>query len=410
MKADGTAVIIFLVLMGAVTADTSYAQTPISLQASIDTALKNNLLLKNEQLYAGQQQRLIKTSREIPPTSVFAEAGQINSSYTDTKFGLSQSISFPVVYIRQKTLLTEQYQGSKIAVAVKGAELKKQVSNLYNSFSHLQQKRKLLAEIDSIYSEFLKIANLRFQKGESNVLEKATAENQQGQIAVQLRQLEVDIDVAQLQFQQLLGTAELFTPVEGSFGRMAFSTAASVPEQNPRIQYLQQQKQIAAAHTQWLRSKLAPDLILGYNNNSFRGNGADNEFYNASDRFHSVQLGLGIPIFNRAQKARIDASKIEEAMANNSYLHGLRTLQSERETALLTYQKISQTAGWYEETAIKAAQTISSTATKQFVNGDINYLEWVMLINQSATIKSQYLDVIKSLNEAINQLNYLSNK
>ena len=33
-----------------------------------------------------------------------------------------------------------------------------------------------------------------------------------------------------------------------------------------------------------------------------------------------------------------------------------------------------------------------------------------MLINQSVTIKSQYLDVIKNLNETINQLNYLNYK
>jgi len=85
----------------------------------------------------------------------------------------------------------------------------------------------------------------------------------------------------------------------------------------------------------------------------------------------------------------------------------LQTLQKERESALINYQKFLQTAAWYEQTALKNAETISSTATKQFINGDINYLEWVMLVNQSISIKSEYLDVIKSLNGTINQLNYL---
>lgn len=410
MKINGASVLLSLILMSAFTANNLHAQTPISLQASIDTALKNNLSLKNEQLYSVYQEKLIRTSHEILPTSAFGEAGQINSSYTDTKFGISQSISFPAVYARRKALLTQEFLGSKIAVSVKESELRKQVTDRYNTISYLTEKKKLLVGIDSIYTEFLNIANLRFQKGESNVLEKATAENQQGQIAIQLKQLLVDIDIAQLQFQLLLNTPTAFVPAEGSFGKMSPNVSGSVLEQSPRIQHLQQQKQIAAANTQWQKSKLSPDFIFGYNNNSFRGMGADDEFYNASNRFHSVQLGLGIPIFNGAQKAKINASKIEEVMAHNSYLNGLKTLQSERNTALIEYQKSLQTAEWYEQTALKAAQAISSTATKQFVNGDINYLEWVMLINQSVTIKSQYLDVIKSLNEAINQLNYLNNK
>lgn len=406
MKPNGIALVVSFILISSFMANSTQAQTPISLQAAIDTALKNNLSLKNEQLRSMYQERLISASHEIPATSVFAEVGQINSFYTDTKFGISQSISFPTVYARQKALLRAEFLGSKIAVSVKEAELKKQVSDLFNAISYLQEKKKLLVGIDSIYTEFLNKANLRFQKGESNILEKATAENQQGQIAIQLKQLQRDIEIIQLQFQLLLNTSTVFTSAERSFEKMFFDINNADLIQSPRIQFLEQQKQIAAAHTQWQQSKLSPDLIFGYNNNSFRGTGADDKVYNAANRFHSVQLGVGIPIFNGAQKAKINASKINEVIADNTFLQGFKALQNEREKILIEYQKYVQTAAWYEETALKSAETISSTVTKQFVNGDINYLEWVMLINQSVTIKSQYLDVIKSLNE----LNYLDNK
>jgi cobalt-zinc-cadmium resistance protein CzcA len=383
------------------------AQTKIGLQAAIDTALKNNLSLKNAQLQSAYHEKLIKTSNEIPATSVFAEAGQINSFYTDTKFGISQTINFPTVYARQKALLKEEFSASEIAVSVKETELKKNVSDMFNTLSYLLEKKKLLAGIDSIYSEFLNKANLRFQKGESNVLEKSTAENQQGQVAIQLKQLQQDIEIAQLQFQLLLNTPTLFIPSEENFKRRISDQNISDLNQNVRIQLLRKQKQIASANTQLQKSKLSPDLIFGYNNTSIRGTGADDKYYSSSKRFHAVQIGVGIPLFNGAQKARINAAKVNETIADNSYLSGLQTLQKERESALIDYQKFLQTAAWYEQTALKNAETISSTATKQFINGDINYLEWVMLINQSISIKSEYLDVIKSLNGTINQLNYL---
>jgi cobalt-zinc-cadmium resistance protein CzcA len=410
IKVNASVAMLFLFLIGSLFATNVDAQTPITLPAAIDTALKNNLSLKNVSLRETYQEKLIKTSAEIPATSVFAEAGQINSFYTDTKFGISQTINFPTVYARQKALLKEEFLGSKIAVSVKESELKRDVSELYNTLSYLLEKKKLLIGIDSIYSEFLNKANLRFQKGESNVLEKATAENQQGQIAIQLKQLQQDIEIAEIQFQLVLNTSTLFIPAEENFKRRFSDITISDLEQSPRIQFLQQQKQIASANTQFQKAKLSPDLILGYNNTSIRGIGADDKYYSASKRFHAVQVGVGIPLFNGAQKARINASKVNESIADNSYLLGLQTLQKEKETALIDYQKFLQTANWYEQTALKSAEVISSTATKQFVNGDINYLEWVMLTNQSVTIKSQYLDVIKSLNEAINQLNYLNNK
>ena len=213
-----------------------------------------------------------------------------------------------------------------------------------------------------------------------------------------------------MQFQQVLNTSTVFIPTEKNFKRSLDIPVITDVAQSPRIRLLQQEKQVASANTKLQKSKLSPDLIFGYNNTSIQGTGADDKYYSASNRFHSLQVGLGIPLLNGAQKAKVKAAKVNESIADNDYELGLQIVQKEKESALLEYQKFSETASWYEQTALKSAATISSTATKQFINGDINYMEWVMLINQSITIKSQYLDVIKNLNETINQLNYLNNK
>ena len=210
---------------------------------------------------------------------------------------------------------------------------------MFNTISYLQKKKELLTGIDSIYIEFLNKANLRFKKGESNIVEKATAENQQGQIAIQLKQLQQDIEIAQLQFQLLLNTNTVFMPSEENFKWNVTSVNISEVEKSPQILFLQQQKKIAAANTEFQKSKLSPDLILGYNNTSIRGTGADNKYYDASKRFHSVQLGVGISLFNGAAKAKISASKVNEAIAENSYLQRMQTLTTEIETALLEYRK-----------------------------------------------------------------------
>ena len=85
-------------------------------------------------------------------------------------------------------------------------------------------------------------------------------------------------------------------------------------------------------------------------------------------------------------------------------------MQSEYQQALLSYQKNLQTVSYFEDTALKNAEIILSTANKQFSNGEINYLEWVLLINQSVSIQSDYVDAVRNLNQSIIQLNSLTNK
>jgi len=69
-----------------------------------------------------------------------------------------------------------------------------------------------------------------------------------------------------------------------------------------------------------------------------------------------------------------------------------------------------QSIDYYESKALKNAEIISSTANIQLANGGINYLEWVQLINQSTSVKNDYIDAVKVLNELILQLNYFTNK
>ncbi|HTO14961.1 MAG TPA: CusA/CzcA family heavy metal efflux RND transporter [Edaphocola sp.] len=400
--------LVFALLTGLVN-NNANAQKTIALEAAIDSAIKNNLTLKNENLKAEYQLKLTESANEIPMTTVSTEFGQISSSYTDSKFGISQSISFPTVYVRQKALLKQTYAGHKIAVAVQSAELKRQVTEMYIRLSYLQEKKKLLLKTDSLYSNFLQKANFRFEKGESNILEKATAENQQGQIALQLQQLQHDLEVAILQFQLLLNTATRYLPLPSSLKMDTYlkENENFFSEDNISMQFYKQQKQIAQSETQLQKSKLLPDLLVAYNNSSMIGTGADDKYYGAHQRFHSVALGLGIPLFYGAQKAKINASKINEQLANNSYDIAFQKLDLALKSALLSYKKAKESADWFEEKGLKSAATIAHTATIQFVNGDINYLEWVLLMNQSVAIESDYLEILKQLKESIAQINYL---
>jgi cobalt-zinc-cadmium resistance protein CzcA len=76
----------------------------------------------------------------------------------------------------------------------------------------------------------------------------------------------------------------------------------------------------------------------------------------------------------------------------------------------VSYQNSLETLNYFEKEGLQSAQIISETANKQFINGEINYLDFVMLFNQSISIQNNYIEALKGLNDAAIQLQYLTLK
>ncbi|AFK03726.1 heavy metal efflux pump, CzcA family [Emticicia oligotrophica DSM 17448] len=398
-------IIVLLLLAGA----SANAQKPVSLESAVEIALKNNLSVKNEKIKAEYQKSLINTAKMIPTTNIAAEVGQINSIYLDSRLSLGQTLSFPKVYESQKNYYNELWKSSTLSIALTEHELKKQVGQVYYHWVYLQQKRQLLQFADSLYKAFLNRAELRFAKGESNILEKVTAENQLGQINVQLKQVEDDEALTRLRFQYLLNSAENFVPANNSYKlSLKNQPIIDVLKEHPSLKFLSQQQQIADAAIDIEKKKLLPTLSMVYNNGSIRGTGADNVVYNGWYRFQSVQVGMGIPIFATAQKAKINSEKVNKLVAESNYEVGLQTLNNAYLTALGEYNKFTKTVEYYEKTALNNANIINGTAQQQLINGSINYLEWVTLTNQATTIRNDYIEAIRNLNQSIIQINSLT--
>ncbi|MDP4286085.1 MAG: CusA/CzcA family heavy metal efflux RND transporter [Bacteroidota bacterium] len=389
----------------------SFSQKPITIDAAIDTALKNNKELKNGQTMARYQQMLIKTSAAIPQANTYVEAGQISSAYNDSRFGISQTFNFPTVYKRQKELLQNEWESSLLDVSLQKKHLKKLVQQVFYQMVYTGNKMKLLLYADSLYSSFYTKSVLRLEKGESNILEKTSAETLLGQVKIQADQVQRDSAMLQLQFGLLLNSNQPYYPIDENDSKaMVNLPDTSSLGEHPEVKIMLQQQKTAMASLQLAKSKLLPDIAFGYNNTSMKGTGADDKYYTASKRFSAVQVGIGIPIFNKSQKAKINSEKVNIMLAEGKLDAGLQNLLTQYNIALDNYKKYSETVSHYENNLLDNAELITSTANKQLAAGNINYLEWVQLINQSITVKSDYLDAVKNLNQSIIDLNYYSNQ
>jgi cobalt-zinc-cadmium resistance protein CzcA len=388
------------------------AQDPIPLQAAIDSAIKNNLSVKSSQLNIQHNRQLVKSSADIPKTNLTADYGQINSISNDTRFGISQTISFPAVYNRQRSLLQTQVAKSEREWLFTQNNIKGQVKQQYFDILALKEKEKLLLYADSIYAEFLKKAALRFEKGETNVLEKTSAETQRKQITVQLQLLKTDLNIAIRDFNVLINTQQIFIPAARELKLPDLPMPdTTILSKSPALQVQQQDISVSQKNWELQKSKLLPDLMLGYSNQSFIGfqnvNGTD-KYFSSGRRFNSVQAGINVPLFAGAQNSRIKAAKTQWFQSQVNYDLTRQQLTAEYQNAFERYQVQLQNVKVYETALLANAETIFKTANLQFLNGAINYLEWAMLINQSISVKSGYFDAIQTLNRTYIQIETLT--
>lgn len=385
------------------------AQTPISLESAYEKAFKNNLNLKNGQLRIEYQDKIKKSSAVIDPLNVSGEIGQFVSAYTDNKFSVNQTFRLPGFYNSQKQVLMEEWKNSMLNLDVQKWQLKREIALIYNELNYQTEKEKLLLRADSIYTNYYKRAELRLKKGESNILEKTTAENYRSQAEIQLANLKKDREVSLYQFNYLINDETMYSNENSNFYEMNGPTQDLNYAGDPIVlRQLEQQKAIELAKLNAEKSKLLPTFNIGYNNSSMYGTGADDKFYERSARFHSGMIGVGIPLFNGAQKSLIEGQKINQLIAENNYELGSKNLKNQYATLFGEYEKLKSESDYYKSKGLKNAETIMKTANRLYYEGEINYLEWSILINQSLDIQNKFIDTQKLLNEKIIQLNNLT--
>lgn len=396
-----TSMIIFCILSNA-----SFSQSKsITLSSAIDSALKNNLVIQNSSIQSQIKKEFISSAADIPKTNFSTTLGQYNSSYFDNNISISQTIPLPTTSIRLRQLYRSEYQLSLLEKEMKIVEVKKMMTQYFYLYSIYKKKEALWLQTDSILTQLIDKMNIRYQKGDINLLEKTSAEQQQSNIRFELEKIKVDLEEIVHIFNYFLQTSQKFTPEIVYTHRLVIASENGV---HPMLSYQKLLIQHAEQKTKYIQALRWPDISLGLSSTTIQGVGADNESYTAGHRFNSINLGLAFPIFNRSNKIQAKASKLEEKTLKNNY--ELKRQQKEHIEHHFTQQftLYSKQVETYESTQLKNAETLLKLSSKQLLAGEINYLEWASVSKQSIEIRQNYLDALKNLYENYCNLQYLS--
>ena len=355
----------------------------LSLNRAIEVAIKQNGNLKTTQLEIGGQRALLPAAYDLPKTSLDAQLGQTQSRPVDYTLTAVQGFSPFSVYRAQEKLINGQISLTEKRYGVERNELVTNVKQQYYQVLYLHQLLSLLRSQDTLYLNALKASQVRYQTGETNRLEEVSASTRSQQHRHRRATIERDLQVAYRYLERLLfmkETLQIDTTLS-LIRSLPIAFSDSLTEQNPLLDLLRQQGQTLRLQTDVARQQLKPDWRVGIANQSIEKRVG----------YTYIMAGVGIPLFTKAQKARIEASKINEQIAANQLQNTSFQLENQLITLQLDLEKFNTSLRYYQQSALPQTDLLLRTTWRNFKEGEIDYVEFFQNVSQATQIREEYL-------------------
>ena len=405
----GAKVITVLLLIGGVfTSGNSFAQeitkntavsNTMTLEEAIAMAKRNYPSLKESQAFIAREKAMKGTSFDLGNTSLYA--GKENEGLQQGKlrtFGVEQG-NIDLLSGFSKSKFYEQ----RVALGEKFYELNEQqlvrnVMKAYDQINYNKAQFIFAKQLDSIYANFKTAAKLRFDTGETGKLEFISASSEYQQIQVLKQQAYDDIEISKRVLKQYLGTAEPIETVSTSYEKIFFKrlTDSVSIAKNPMLQYSLQNTEVSKANIGVEKSQFLPKFSVSY----------DNLKYNDASSFNAFHVGINIPLWFLPQKSRIKAAKADAMVVENQYLEQKAITESLVSQLQKSLEKTEKTLRYYEEGALLLAEEQINTAQLASKEGEIDYVNYITILNSAIRIKQTHLQYINQYNQQIIEAQY----
>jgi len=386
-----------------------------TIDETVNIGLQNSYQIKSSTLSIQQSKVLQKTAYNIDKTNFVFSQDPTGGGNIDNSIGVTQTISLPSVYKAKSNALHQQTILAEKTLNVIKFELVRDIKLLYYTLVYDKEKIKLLNFQDSIYKNFNDRAEVRFKTGETSKLELLTASTKFKEIQLQKKLAETDFKLSQLALQKLLNVTETIEPADSTFYILdkTFSIDTTGLSNHPLFAYNAQKVAVANAEINAEKKKLLPDFNAGYFHQLvIRGfdPAKINRNYTPGTRIAGFQVGVSVPLFTKAQKATIEAAKVQSQIVQTEAMLSSSQLQNSYSQLVNEFLKLQQAIDYYTSGANTQAKEIIRISQFAFKKGEIGYVEFIQNLTQAVSIQLNYLETVREYNEIIIKLNSLKGK
>ena len=273
-------------------------------------------------------------------------------------------------------------------------EFKLNVATFYYNLFYLTRLKSVLETENSKLAEIEKVYKRRFEEGETDIVESSN---------IHLRILENEMKISKIktQEQEIEGSLKILLN-QPTIPTLDFQHASKSLglgfDKNAKLDWHQSLIESSKSALETEKSKLLPSINVGLMNQSMLG----------SWRQFVGMAGIEIPLFTKAQKARIDASKISVLIQETEFDKLRYQIENEIVTLHKSLQNIENEMQLVSDKLLPESDKVMEISMKKYMAGQITYFDWFLAYNQSLTYKTELINLEKARNINISTTKYLT--
>lgn len=374
----------------------------LTLDGAVNMALSNHPASRNAALNVEAAKVRRAGSFQLSSTDLTWEHGQINSPVKDNRLSVSQSFGSPFTHFQRTRMYKNEFELSLTEQKITQKQLIFKVKEAYFKWVYQIALTKLVTQESELYEEFLRIAKLHFELGESNLLEKVMAETRSAESQRKFLTTHEQLKVVTNYLNRYIYSEEVFRPSEQELDLYTIKFPEGTADKfypytfKNYYQQLVNQKKIELSLE---KSRLYPEINAGY----FR------QSIDPYKNLQGFQLGVSVPLFFLPQSSKIREAKINSEIASNEATLQTYELEQTVDDLKIKLDQHFINVIYFREKALEQAELLIKMATLKLQKEEIEYTEYLQSISEAIKIKEEYLNAILSYNLMAVELEYLLN-
>lgn len=376
----------------------------VSLQECINMALENNPQMQVANKSVERAKALQGTAWEIDKTELSLSQDPTSGGSPDNALSLSQSIEFPTYYIARHKQLKAETQAERSKAAVVRLSLENDVKEAYYQAVYQAERLRVLESQDSLLAQYRTLAEKRYKAGETRQLELLSAERLQRENKMEVLAAHNELETAQLLLSRLVGSVETVEPKEDSLLPLDWKQASYNYSQTPDGQYSADRLKASEQAVRVAKNGFAPSLSLSLRNqlviSSWNPYDQDRSRFDGGN-FMGFEVGVGIPLFYGATRAKVKAARKEREMIALEIKEQEQLRQQEYLSALSRMNAAYVRYTYYNEEGRERSDKMAEQGLLEYSQGEISYLEYMNVLQESIDLRLKRASALNNYNQCV---------
>lgn len=376
----------------------------VSLQECINMALEKNPQMQVSNKSVERAKALQGTAWEIDKTELSLSQDPTSGGSPDNALSLSQSIEFPTYYIARHKQLKAETQAERSKAAVVRLSLENDVKAAYYQAVYLAERLRVLESQDSLLAQYRTLAEKRYKAGETRQLELLSAERLQRENKMEVLAAHNELETALLLLSRLVGSVETVEPKEDSLLPLDWKQASYNYSQTPDGQYSADRLKASEQAVRVAKNGFAPSLSLSLRNqlviSSWNPYDQDRSRFDGGN-FMGFEVGVGIPLFYGATRAKVKAARKEREMIALEIKEQEQLRQQEYLSALSRMNAAYVRYTYYNEEGRERSDKMAEQGLLEYSQGEISYLEYMNVLQESIDLRLKRASALNDYNQCV---------